>query len=179
MYPAIPAFFPKGNPLYQGDENEEEERKEDLLQEVMSDIGVAESSIHPKDSVLEFLVDLLGPDFFHHIALNAVLQNNPQFILTHLTEIPVTPDLIITVMQDPDLVQVLVRRYITPENKAVIEEFNVADRVDEDYATMIEMLEDEMPEFYASIKHQLSEYDEGDEIRGSISEDEEDEEDED
>lgn len=121
---------------------------------VWRNISATESLLPANQSQLDFLYDLAGPDIVQSMDSFSVLENNPQFFVRHLDQMPITSHHIIDVIEtgDYEFIKASVKRYITQDNRNLVRKHYLAGYVRENYQVMLELLKDLYPDLYALVE---------------------------
>lgn len=99
------------------------------MAQVTSNLIRAEAQVPSDDSGLEILHNLLGDDMFLHITVRDLIPNNIPFLLNHLDELPVLPEVVLSMFMLPDHGQAkkLFKKLITQRNVTLLEQYEGMD----------------------------------------------------
>lgn len=89
-------------------------------------LAIAESNICSTNSGLELMYNVIGSNLLSYLVFDGVVEKNPQFLLDHVHEFIITPEMVnaaFTVL-NRGMFEVLLRQLVSPVNMSVLKEYD-------------------------------------------------------
>lgn len=117
------------------------------------DLCIAESSVAAINSGLPLIYNVIGSDMFCYLIDEEVLSYNPHFLLDHISEFLITPELAYNAFKslDRNMAEMFVRQLVTPSNVDLIDAYPACTDI-ECVKSLGDVLRQDAPELYVIYK---------------------------